>query len=212
VSTAVRQAAPSPEQQRRERRRARDRALKRDGAVLVVTLVALSLLWPQRLVPNADLPLAEDVTAEMDATYRAVRAGDLDLTDEVAEVADGIAGVRFERAGGDRWMLTGRAGADCYALWWDDAGTRRARTVPTTFACEPASDLSSPRPETFDRIGQATREDADRDPWRNVLPDPWRYRMWFLPAVIIWAGIALSAAVRMTIALLIDNAPSAVRR
>jgi hypothetical protein len=211
VRTAVRQA-PSAEQQRRERRRARDRALKRDGAVLVVTLVALALLWPQRLVLNADLPLAEDLTAEMDVTYRSVRAGDLDLADEVVEVGDGISGARFERAGGYRWVLTGRAGADCYAMWWDEDGTRRTRTVPTTFACEPASELTSPRPETFERIGQATREDADRDPWQRVLPDAWRYRMWFLPAVIAGAGIALSAAVRITIALLIDNAPSAVRR
>jgi hypothetical protein len=211
MSSAVRQA-PSPEQQRAQRRRARDRALKRDGVILVVTLVALALLWPHRLVPNADLPLAEQLTAEMGEVYRAVRAGDLDLAAGSQEVADGIVGASFERGGGTLWVVTGRAGADCYAMWWDADGTRRTRTVPTTLPCEPASELTSSRPTTFDRIGQATREGADRDPWLRVLPDAWHYRVWFIPAVIVGVGLALSAAVRMTIALLIDNAPSAVRR
>jgi hypothetical protein len=202
----------SPEQHAAHRRQARNRALRRDGIVFVATMVALTLLWPQRLFANPDVPLAQELTASMDAVYADIRAGELELGTDPTDVADGIRGVRVDRPAGTRWVLAGPAGSDCYALWWDEEGTRRARTVPTNLACEPASQLTSPRYDTYDRIGRSVPEDDPVDPWALVLPDPLSYRVWFLPAVIIGAGIALSALVRMTIALLIDDAPGNVRR
>jgi hypothetical protein len=214
-------AVRSPAELRAARRAARNRALRRDGLLLAVVVVVLAAIWPQRLVANEDLPLARELTAEMDAIAAAVRAGELELADEpalvpppdgVASAGDGVRGMRISRPTGDRWVVTGVAGRDCYAMWWDEDGTRRARTVPSTLPCEPATSLTLPRPDTYDRVGQAAREDSGVDPWARVLPDPWRYRFWFLPAVIVLAGVGLSAMVRMTIALLIDDAPKNVRR
>ena len=45
-----------------------------------------------------------------------------------------------------------------------------------------------------------------------MLPDPQKLRTWFLPAVIVGAGVGLMALVRMSIALLTGDAPSATRR
>jgi hypothetical protein len=194
------------------RRRARNRSLRRDGIVLVVVVIVLAVAWTFRQVPNDDLPVATELSERMEATYRAIRAGEVSVGTEPSEVADGIGALVYERAGEQRWVLAAEAGSECYSMWWDETGTRRVRVVPSTLACEPASDLTSPRPETWDRVGQAVPEDRPTASWALILPEPWTYRVWFLPAVIVGIGIGLSAAVRMTIALLTDNAPSAVRR
>jgi hypothetical protein len=209
---AAPRGALRPSEVKAARRAARNRSLRRDGIVLLLVVIGLSVAWSVRLVPNEDLPPARVLTERFDAAYREIRAGETTVGAEPTEVADGILGASIPRGDEPRWVLTGEAGSDCYSMWWDEAGTRRVRTVPSTMACEPASALTSPRPETFDRIGQAVGEDAPSAAWGRVLPDPWTYRLWFLPAVIIGAGLGLSAAVRMTIALLTDNAPSAVRR
>jgi hypothetical protein len=201
-----------PEEQEAARRRARDRSLLRDGIVLLLVVVGLAVAWSLRLTPNEDLPLAREVTARIDVAYAETRAGDLELGTDPVPIAEGILGARVTTGDTARWVVTGQAGRDCYAMWWDEEGTRRVRVVPSTLPCEPASQLTSPRPETFDRIGRATAADEPTSGWELVLPEPFNYRVWFLPAIIVGAGIGLSALVRMTIALLTGNAPSAVRR
>lgn len=194
------------------RRQRRDRALRRDGAIALVAALVLVLIWPVRQIANPDLPLAQELTAQMDATFRAVRAGELDLPTSPAEVAPGIRGLLLERPFGDRWVLAGEAGSDCYAMWWDAEGLRRARTVPSGRACEPASELTSSLRDSFDRAGRAVAEADAASPWELVLPAPFVLRRWFLPAVIVAAAIGLSALVRMSIALLTGDTPAATRR
>jgi hypothetical protein len=200
-----------PEAALAARRRARDRSLLRDGLVLLVVAVGLAVLWPNRLVANEDFPLAQALVARFDAMFQEVRAG-REVPTTPSELAPGIEGIRFERGGEERWVLTGEAGSDCYALWWDAEGVRRGRTVPSTLSCEPSSTLTSPRPEHFQRVGQSVRDPASPYAWAPILPDPLVLRLWFLPAIIVGGGIGLAAAVRMTIALLTGDAPSATRR
>jgi hypothetical protein len=193
------------------RRRARNRSLVRDALVLALVVAGLAALWPSRLVANEDLPPAEALADRFDAAYARIRAG-ASIGTTPTEIEPGIEAIRWDRGGQQRWAMTGEAGSDCYALWWDEDGVRRARTLPSTMPCAPSSTVSSPRPEHFERIGRALRDTSGGYDWAPLLPDPYRYRLWFLPALIVLGGIGLSAAVRMTIAVLTGDAPSATRR
>jgi hypothetical protein len=207
----ARPRAPRLEERLAAQRRARDRSLLRDGIVLLVVIAAVASMWPLRLVENEDYPAGQALVERFDALFVQIRSG-LELGSTPTEVAPGIQGALVEVANETRWVLTGAAGRDCYALWWDQEGVRRGRTLPTTMPCEPSSSVTSPRPQHFERIGRAVRETDGPYDWAPVLPDPVRYRFWFLPAVILGGGLGLAAVVRITIALLTGNAPSATRR
>jgi hypothetical protein len=138
-----------PEEQQAARRRARDRSLLRDGIVLLLVILGLAVAWALRLTPTPDLPAAREVTARIDVAYDAVQAGTLELGTDPEPIAEGIVGARVTTGDTARWVVTGQAGRECYAMWWDEAGTRRVRVVPSTLPCEPASQLTSPRPDTY---------------------------------------------------------------
>jgi hypothetical protein len=194
-----------------ERRRARNRSLVRDGILLLLVSVALLVAWQFRLTPNEDRPPAVELSQRFDTLF-------VELWDDPpfgsapTEVAPGIEGGRFAVSARPRWVLTGRAGSDCYALWWDEDGVRRGRTLPRSMPCEPSRTATSPLPQHFDRIGRAVDDPAAPYLWGPILPDPLRYRFWFFPALIVGAGVGVATATRMVIAILIDNTPSAVRR
>jgi hypothetical protein len=78
--------------------------------------------------------------------------------------------------------------------------------------CEPTTDAMSPRPESYDRVGPVLREPDAVNTWAGILPDPVQLHAWFLPVVIVAGGLGLAALVRMSIALLTGDAPSASRR
>jgi hypothetical protein len=193
------------------RRRARNRSLVRDGIILLLVSVALLVAWQFRLTPNEDRPPAVELTQRFDALFLELR-DDRGLGTTPTEVAPGIEGGSFEVSGRSRWVLTGSAGSDCYALWWDEDGVRRGRTLPSDLPCEPSRTATSPLPQHFDRIGRSVDDPAAAYQWEPILPDPVRYRLWFFPVLIVGAGVGLATASRMVIALMIDNAPSAVRR
>lgn len=194
------------------RRAARNRSLLVNAAVLLLVVAALGVAWTLREIPNPDLPPARVLAADMEAVYRQQRAGEVPIGTSVIDVADGIAAVMVARPAGDRWVLTGTAGHDCYAMWWDEAGERRVRTVPSDLECTPSAWLTAPHPSAFERIGPAVDEDAAAAAWDAILPEPYVLRPWYLPAVVVLAGLGLSAVVRITIALLTGDAPAATRR
>lgn len=194
----------------RQRRRARNRSIVRDSIVLVVMVVVVAVTVVIREIPNEAHPEAVALTARMDAVYTDVRSGALRLTESPEPVADGVTGAELE--GVDRWMLTGQAARECYVLWWDLEGVRRVRTAPSHLDCEPSRTLTSPRAETYQRIGRAVDEAAPSAAWETVLPDPVRLRIWSLPVMILGGAVALGALVRISIALLTGLPPSAVRR
>ncbi|MEX2504454.1 MAG: hypothetical protein WD378_06365 [Egicoccus sp.] len=183
-----------------------------NGVLALLVVIALGVSWSVREIPNPDLPPARVLVADMETVYRAQRAGDLRIGTRVSEVADGIAALAVERPTGDRWVLAGTAGRDCYAMWWDEEGARRVRTVPSDLDCAPSSRLTAPDPDTFGRVAPTVDEDAPEAAWHAVLPEPVVNRTWYLPALIVLAGLGLSALVRITIALLTGDAPSASRR
>lgn len=206
-------ARPAPGRSAAEKRRARDRSLLRDAIVILVVVVGLSVTWALREVPNERLPPALELTERLDATYRAIRSGDLAVEGTSEAVAAGIQGGRFERrTGGDRWVLVGEAGGDCYVLWWDEAGVRRVRILSSALPCEPSPEAMSSRPETFDRTGRAVDESEPSAAWSDVLPDPIRLRLWFLPGLMLGGALGLAALVRMSIALITGDTPAATRR
>ncbi|WP_052666786.1 hypothetical protein [Nitriliruptor alkaliphilus] len=212
-SPPLQRARPTAGRTSADKRRARDRSLLRDAIVVLIVAAGLAFTWSVREVPNEDHPAAVDLAERLDETFRAVRAGDLDVDDTPAAVAPGVTGARLERVTeGDRWVLTGEAGSDCYVLWWDTDGIRRVRVLSATLPCEPSTTAMSPSPATFDRTGRAVDEDAPTAAWNDVLPDPIRFRFWFIPAMLVGAALGLSALVRMSIALLTGDAPSATRR
>lgn len=213
ASTRLQRTRPTAGRTRAEQLRARNRSLLRDGIVVLVVAVGLALTWAVREIPNEEHAAAVDLTERLDETFRAVRAGDLAVDTSPTDVAPGVVGARFERVtAGDRWVLTGEVASDCYVLWWDDDGVRRVRVLSSALPCEPSTTAMSPSPNTFDRAGRAVDESAPSAAWDDVLPDPIRFRFWFIPAMLLGAAIGLSALVRMSIALLTGDAPSATRR
>jgi hypothetical protein len=194
-----------------DKRRARNRSLLRDGAVLLLLVLVLGLAWTVRETPNADLPPARDLTGRMDDVFRLARSGQLDIGTTPRVVAPGIQGGLFERrTRSDRWVLTGESGSDCYVLWWDDEGVRRTRVLSSALPCEPSTGTMAPG--SFERLGRAVDEAAPTAAWTDVLPEAVQLRAWFLPVLIVGGGLALAALVRMIIALMVGDAPSTVRR
>lgn len=195
------------------RRQARDRSLRRDAIILVVAIVGLAVTWALREVPNEQFPRVAAATAQLDAAYAAIRAGDVEVGPTAEVIDGGVSAIRVERDGGDRWVATTAAGDVCYSLWWDEEGQRRTRTVPSTLPCEASSWLTTTHPTAYDRLGRGGPEAATgQDVWEGTRPDPIRYRLWFLPALILGGGVGLAALVRMSIALLTGDAPRNVRR
>lgn len=199
---------------REERRRARDRSILRDGLVALVLVTSLWGAWLVREQADPTHPPAVALTQQLDALYRDVRAGVLDLDTQPRTVAPGVVGARFPRVtADDRWVLTGSSGGACYVLWWDEAGARRTRTLPSGYACEPTTEAMSPRPGSYARIGlEVVSDPAAPSAWTGVVPDPVRLRWWYLPWMIVGGGLLLSALVRVSIALLTGAPPSATRR
>lgn len=199
---------------REDRRRARDRSIRRDAVVAVLVAASLWAAWLVREQPDPTRPPAVELTQRLDALYRDVRAGELDLDTEPRTVAPEVRGARFPRVTmGDRWVLTGTSGSTCYVLWWDEAGARRTRTLPSGHACEPTTEAMSPKPGTYARLGPEVVEDPTApSAWTGVVPDPVRLRWWYLPWTIVGGGVLLSALVRISIALLTGAPPSATRR
>ena len=141
----------------RARRAGRNRSLLRDGMVVLLVAIGLVVAWSVRLIDNPDRPLAETLTATMDATFRAERSGQLTLGPQTTAVADGIEGLHLD-AGTDveRWVLTGRAGSDCYAMWWDVDGCSpgpHAAVHPAVRPVEPRH-LATHRDLRADRPGR----------------------------------------------------------
>lgn len=179
--------------------------------LLVVTLWGA---WVVREYPDPARAPALEMVDRLDATFRAVRADELELDTTPSEAGDGIVGARFPRVRlEDRWVLTGASGASCYVLWWDEDGARRTRTLPRGDPCVPSTEAMSPRPGTWDRIGDRVVTDpAEPSAWDGVVPDPVRLRWWYLPWTILGGGLLVAALVRISIALLTGAPPAMTRR
>lgn len=194
------------------RRAARNRSLRLNGMVLAVVVALLVASWLVRETANADLPAARALTTDLETLYRAQRAGDLVIGRQTGEVTAGVEGLSVETDAGPRWVLTGRAGGDCYVLWWDADGLRRVGTLPSDRVCTASSRAISSHPNAYDRMGPAVPEDVPVAAWASVLPEPVVLRTWYLPSLILLGFVGLSALVRITIALLTGDSPRATRR
>jgi hypothetical protein len=207
----ARRPAVQPKRTPAEQRRAVQRALLLHLAVLLVLAGVLAAVWAARFVPNEDHPAALAAVTALDARFDAWRAGDLDLDEEPTELGDGVLGARLTRVvGSDRWVLVAPGGTRCYALWWDDAGVRRGRTLAVGMPCEPSAEVTSQRLVDIDQAAQAQMDPTTSFDWSALIPDPERFRVWFLPAIIAGIALGLSVLVRASI-ILITHDPTGRR-
>jgi hypothetical protein len=202
---------PPPRLPPAEQRRAVRRALLLHGLVLAVLAGMLAAVWSVRFVPNEDHPAALAATAALDARFAVWRDGELELGEEPTELGDGVVGARLTRTvGSDRWVLVAPGGTRCYALWWDDAGVRRARTLAVGMPCAPTSEVTSQRLVDIDEVARARMDPTAPFDWSPLIPDPERFRVWFLPATIVGIALVLSVLVRASI-ILITHDPTGKR-
>ncbi len=194
---------PPPHVSPAEQRRAVQRALLLHGVVLAVLAGVLAVVWSVRFVPNEDHPAALEAVAALDARFADWRADELTLDEEPTELGDGVVGARHARSiGSDRWVLVAPGGTRCYALWWDDAGVRRARTLAVGLPCEPTAEVTSQRLVDIDQAAQARLDPTAPFDWSPLIPDAERFRLWFLPAMIVGLALILSVLVRASIVLI----------
>lgn len=209
--TSRRPAAQPTQRSPAEQRRAVQRALLWHLAALLVVSAVLGVVWALRFVPNEDHPAGLAATAALDARFETWRAGELELDEEPTDLGDGVVGARLPRpVGSDRWVLVRPGGTRCYALWWDDAGVRRGRTLAVGMTCEPTAEVTSQRLVDIDRAAQARMDPTAPFDWSEVIPDPERFRLWFLPAMIAGLTLGLSILVRASI-IMITNDPTGKR-
>jgi hypothetical protein len=202
---------PRPHGTPAEQRRAVRRALLLHLVVLAVLAVVLAVVWAVRFVPNEDHPAAQEAVAALDARFADWREGELVLAEEPTELGDGVVGARLPRAvGSDRWVLVAQGGTRCYALWWDDAGVRRGRTLAVGMPCAPTPEVTSQRLVDIDQAAQARMDPTAPFDWSALIPDAERFRVWFLPAMIVGLGVVLSVLVRASI-ILITHDPTGKR-
>jgi hypothetical protein len=194
-----------------EQRRGVQRALLRHAVALAVLAGVLAAVWSVRFIPNEDQPAALEAVAALDARFADWRAGELTLDEEPTELGDGVIGARLTRAvGSDRWVLVAPGGTRCYALWWDDAGVRRARTLAVGLPCVPTADVTSQRVVDIDQAAQARMDPTAPFDWSALIPDAERFRIWFLPAMIVGIALVVSVLVRASI-ILITHDPTGKR-
>jgi hypothetical protein len=184
--------------QRREWRR----SLIRDITVIVVASVVVLIGGAFRTVPNEEYPRAQEFTGRMDEVYRAQRAGELTFPEEAAEVAPGISGAVVDPPTGrdQRWAITGTMDETCYAMWWDESGLRRVRTMPELVACTPENGAED-RPFAIEQSGPAAFEDEPNANWEGLWPDEFAIEIWWWPLLFVAGGFILAAFVRIVVLL-----------
>jgi hypothetical protein len=178
-------------------RRRRVGLVERLGAV-VALVGAIALLFAVQLERNPARDAAEALATSIDFTYAAVEAGtpidaiDLPgLTAAMVPLPSGAAPVS---------IITGMAGGQCYAFYWNEVRGPVARTLAPGLACEPAPVVTMTGHNVFHRQTPAASDHlpvlGDRFEWEGVLPSEQRTRPWIFPAVVLLFGAALSLAVR----------------
>lgn len=158
----------------------------------------IALLVAVQLERNPARDAAEVLAADIDATYAAVAAGtpigDIDVPGLTA------ASVPLPAGAAPVAMVTGSAGGQCYAFYWNDARGPVARALVPGLVCEPSAAITTSAHNVYHRQTPVASGhlpmSGSRFEWEDVLPPEQRIRPWILPAVILLGGAALSLAVR----------------
>jgi hypothetical protein len=195
-----------------DRRQVRNRSLYRHALVLLLVVVAGVVTYAIREVPDPAHEAALALGSEMDAVFAAVVAEELDLPDVPAEVAAGVVGADITAGQRSLGVLTGVAGGECYAHWWDAELVRHARVLAVGIPCEPATIVTSIRPIHYTRLGAIVAAPEGPYDWISVVPPPVRLRAWFLPVGIVAIGVALSIVTRMVSTLVTGVPPGQLAR
>jgi len=177
-------------------RRRRVGVIERLGAAIAL-VGAIALLFVVQLERNPARDAAEVLVTNIDSAYAAVDAGvPIGAIDLPGLTAASVA----LPAGAPASMITGMAGGQCYAFYWNDARGPVARTLVPGLPCAPSAVATMPGHNVYYRQTPAV---SDHLPmlgahfeWEGVLPPEQRMRPWILPAVILLFGAALSLAVR----------------
>jgi hypothetical protein len=199
--------------QEEERRHRRDRSLVRHTIVLLLVLGVMATIYATRRIPDPDYADGLAVTTQMDLAFETFVAGELDLGEEPEAVSDRVDGALVTVGERTYAVLTGEAGRDCYALWWDaDDLTRHGRTLADGIACRPATIVTSMRDIHFERVGRVVNDPTVPYGWDRVLPLPERDRAWFLPVMAVLAGVVLSITGRIVTTYVTGTPPRDLTR
>jgi len=184
------------------------------AGVAAAIAVFLVLLGATRMERNPVRGEAEALSAVFDAAYASVIAGN-----PVASVtAPGLtaAVVSLPRGADDVVMLTGLAGGECYAFYWNAVRGPVARVLVDGLPCEPGAAATTSGHNVYHRqtpsvSGHLPTPGAVFD-WDGVYPDAQRVRPWFIPVAILLGGIGLWLAVLASRLALGLESPSRTRR
>ena len=178
-------------------RRRRVRVIERLGAAAAL-VGAIALLFAVQLERNPARDAAEALVANIDSAYAAVEAGTpIDSIDLPGLAA---ASVSLPAGAAPVSMITGKAGGECYAFYWNDVRGPVARALAPGLTCQPAAVITMAGHNVYHR---QTPVVSDHLPmvgtgfeWEEILPAEKRIRPWILPVVIVLVGGALSLGVR----------------
>lgn len=171
---------------------------------MAIALVGILLAVAIRDVPNPDRPQAMEATEALDEAVEAVRSGSVDLTSAPQQVVPGVTGaaVGSER----RPLLVSEAAGHCYSLLQTETGDQVGQRFSESWECDPSSAMLLIGPQRG-RTQLPPTPSAEPYDWEPLLPDPTRWRPWYLAAVIVLSGVAIGAGARMAITLISGSPP-----
>ena len=184
-------SAARREAERLESLRSGRSRLARLGLGLAVVVVLIAVVGWQRVGPSPDRRAAETVVARLDDAYQAITSKGASIDDFTGP---DVRGSRISLADGeDLSVLVGQTGGNCYVLYWSSSRRRTARVLDVSHGvpCDAGVAVG---------LWNLDWRQASSS-WDSVLPSATEERAWFLPAVVILAGVGLALLWRFIAAL-----------
>jgi hypothetical protein len=183
---------------RRDRKR---RAVVRHTLILVGAFLVLTPVLVFREVANPAHAPAREFADHLETAYRAINAGEAEITD-FSLGSDGIQGGLFEvdRGGvvADYSVLTGEHEGDCYVVRWRQGRVPFVARLLPRHPCAPGDPALSFDPAGFEALGHNTNLDGPLE-WGRVLPAEVQTATWVLPAVIALLYVVLQQTVSLSL-------------
>jgi hypothetical protein len=184
-------SAARREAERLERLRSGRSRLARLGSGLAVVVMLLAVVGWQRVGPSPDRRAAEAVVARLDDAYQAIASKSASIDDFTGpEVRGSLISLTD---GEDLSVLVGQAGGTCYVLYWSPSRRQTARALDVSHGvpCDAGVAVG---------LWNLDWRQASSS-WDSVLPSATEERVWFLPAVVVLAGVGLALLWRFIAAL-----------
>jgi hypothetical protein len=192
---------------------------RRLGAVLLrVSLIAAAglllipvMVW--REIPNDAYPPAREFADRMEAAYRDVDAGRVDIGSFTVDEDGFVGDLRTLDRGGvvaDYRLLIGEHDGDCYLIRWVRFEVPFVARLLPRYECAPGSPPYNPSPSAYEAIAVNLTNQPPLN-WVPVLPDEQALAGWFFPAVIVLLAGIIQQLVSLSLVFLKGPRPRPVR-